>query len=178
MNRHSGLALLAVALFAGCAAGGEPTVSPSTTAQASETIQATPTPTPTPSQEPITVRVTFDGTKCVYEGPRVFLDGTEVLFTFVPTDEWAQHAALIVGDVTPGTTLEEVRADLSSRAAHERPPYLIEYWDSYGPGTFRATMSTMVSGVRPTGGYVVVCVTSPETTDDAFFADLLTIAGG
>jgi hypothetical protein len=176
MSRLSVLASLAVLVLAGCAAAGDPTVTPPPTPEITATTE--PTAAPSPSVEPIAVRVTFDGEQCVYEGPRVFLDGTEVLFTFDPTDEWADHSALIVGYVSRGMSLDEVRADTSSRAAHDQPPYLMSYEASYGPGTVRHTMSSMPFVRRPSSGALVVCLTDPETTDDAFFADLLTIAGG
>lgn len=183
MNRQSGLALLAALLLAGCAAAAEPAATPPATPEVTATIEPTPAPTPSlePSQEPIAVRVTFDGEQCIYEGPRVFLDGTEVLFEFVPIGEWEDHSALIVGDVSPGMTWDWVRTDTDNRAAHDKPTYLIGYELLYGRGILSYTMSSMVRmvrGDRPTAGYLVACLTDPETTDDAFFAELLTIAGG
>lgn len=166
---------MAVLVLAGCTSAGAPTSEPSSPSITPE--PAEPTPVATATAEPVEVRVRFDGEKCVYEGPTVFLDGTKVSFEFEPTAETADTSALVVGPAIAGMNRDEVQADLKDHPAHEEPVWIISYKFVYGPGTVADTISS-VRGAEPVGGYMVVCVTSPETTDATFFAEYLLVAGG
>lgn len=178
MRRLIPFAAVAVLVIAGCTSSGGAPATPEPPSASVPPESAAHTVAPTMTPEPIEVRVTFDGEACVYEGPTVFLDGTRVQFEFVPTDETADISALIVGSVDPGTSSDQIRSDYSTLKASEQPKWFhsTDYKVAYGPGSFEYTMHTAWFG--PVGGHLVACLTSPETTDAAFFAELLAVAAG
>lgn len=165
---------MAALVLAGCTSAGAPTSGPSTSVTPEP---AAPTPATTADAVPLQVRVTFDGEACVYEGPVVFLDGTEVSFEFAPTAETADISALVVGPVVAGVSRDDVEADLKDHPAHLEPTWLMSYEYGYGPTTVAHPISSTWRG-QPVSGYMVACLTSPETTDATFFAELLLVAGG
>jgi hypothetical protein len=175
MRRLITFTSMAVLVLAGCASAGAPTSEPLSSSVTRE--PAEPTPAATATAQPLKVKVTFDGEACVYEGPIVFLDGTEVQFEFDPTAETADISAIVVGPVTAGMSRDEVQGDLKDHPAHVQPKWVMSYEAGYGPTTVAETISSTRNG-QPVGGYLVVCVTSPETTDATFFAELLLVAAG
>ena len=175
MRRLTTLVSAAVLFLAGCTSAGAPTSEPPTPSATPEPSEAAPAATAAP--DPLQVRVTFDGEKCVYEGPPVVPDGTEVRFEFEPTAATADISAIVVGPVIAGMSRDEVEADLQGHPAHIQPRWVSDYNYAFGPGVVAQTISSRRNG-QPVGGYLVVCVTSPETTDATFFAELLLVAAG
>jgi hypothetical protein len=94
--------------------------------------------------------VTFDGTSCTYAGPTEVNAGTRGVFSYAAT---VMGSTLVVWQVEPGTTYEQVIEASGSRYA-DGPPFLY-YWKASEPGSApRQTLSMSLIA----GTYVVSCV--------------------
>jgi len=119
-------------LVAACSAGTTPAV----------TSVPTPTPVPAPaaasvapasatpsaSTAAITAAVSFDGKACTYEGPKDVERGSRITLTLVNTPEATKDgrgAALTIGAIADGTTMEQVAKDTETRVASDVPDYFL-----------------------------------------------------
>ena len=109
----------------------------------------------------VNANVVFDGTVAAYHGPAEVKAGTAVNFTFKSTD-----ALLAIGRVDPGITWEQVVAYTSTA----QPPWLSDVTTSI-VNVKGVTTATLSKGV-----YVVAVLTSPSSTDRAYYATMIRVA--
>jgi hypothetical protein len=159
-------AVLALAACTGSSSTSEPTQSPTKTE---------PPASAEPTRAPLDVRVTFDGEKCIYQGPTVLLDGTVLRVEFVPTVANPDDTALLLAGVLPGTTLDMVLDP--KNLEYTTPPWLVLGYmtQQYGPGTTPYTITSFHQ--EDLGGHFVGCGMK-DSPDDFWPATLLQIAGG
>lgn len=152
------LTVIAMLAFAACSSGASQTPAGSPSPDTASSPAATPTPTASPTPPVVDVVVTFDGTTCAYEGPKVVPDGTVMHWTFTPT----VGSALYIIPVDDGMPPD----DISRGPRPLEPTSTWAYWGLdtriYGPGT--AITTAVVDRVSRQIGYLVGCGTPPETT--------------
>jgi hypothetical protein len=178
-NRMLLAGLLALSV-AGCSTAGA-TPGTASTPQPSIAAAVPSAAAPTPKAAPLEVAVRWDGSKCTYLGPTVILDGTLTRFTFTATG--MVPLMLVIVGVEPGTTWDQIVADLKAGVPADEPPgYVILSGLANIPANSSAlfTISTKVGvGETQVGGYFVGCATGPkpEGTDVMYPAALLQVAG-
>lgn len=175
--------LLALSLAA-CTSGSSPAPtepSPATSAEPSPVTSAEPSAAVSPSAaaEPLALAVTFDGETCTYTGPTVVPEGTLTEFSYAAADG-TEASVLVVGAVLPGTTWEQIVADVGTRAGSDVPDWFsqlsfinVEDGDS-ALYTLRGELG------QSFGGYFVGCATTPESeggSDRMFPAALIELGG-
>ncbi len=180
MRNRVFLAGLLVLSLAECASGAS---SPAPSTATSPPVAASPSiVASTPKTAPLGVEVRWDGSQCTYLGPTVILDGTLTRFTFTSGD--TVPLELIVVGVEPGTTFDQIVADIETHPgqADQPPAYAILMGLANIPPNSSAlfTISSKIWGITPVGGYFVGCATGPkpEGTDMMYPAALLQVAGG
>lgn len=175
--------LLALAVGA-CTVGANPSPTIEPSAEPSVAAASSPAPQATPDVAPLELAVSWDGTKCSYQGPTVIPDGTLTQFTYSVAGEvgLATPILAVVG-VTPGTTWETIVEYAGTHAASDTPDWVILTGFANIPENSSAmfTVSRRAGGDGPdTGGYLVGCATAPAEdggTDVMYPAALLEIAG-
>lgn len=114
---------------------------------------------------PTAAEVTFDGERCLYEGPVTMPAQVELTFEFSPTVE-PEMVALVVGPLKEGYTWEEVLEYSDENPAGDVPPFADPgYQIQYGPGSLVVTMEA--------GEHFVICDTSPTYTNSRHPAALI-----
>ena len=168
MRRLIALASAAVLALAACTGG------PATSAPTQSPKSTEPPASAEPTRAPVDVRVTFDGERCIYEGPTVLLDGTVLRVEYAPTIANPDDAALLLAGVLPGTTLEMVFDETNKD--YTTPPWLVLGYmtQQIGPGTTPYTITSFHQ--EALGGHFVGCFV--KDSDDVWPATLLLIAGG
>jgi hypothetical protein len=169
MRRLIALASAAVLALAAC------TGSPATSTPTQLPAGTEPPASAEPTRAPVDVRVTFDGERCVYQGPTVLLEGTVLRVEYAPTVANPDDTMLLLAGVLPGTTLEMVLDE--ANLEYNVPPWLVLGYmtQQYGPGTTSYTITSFHQ--EPLGGHFVGCG-NEAAPDDYWPATLLLIAGG
>lgn len=115
--------------------------------------------------------VAFDGASCTYSGPAEVNARTMVAFTYAAT---VADSTLIVWQVEPGITYEQVVRAVNTRSSDEPPPWLV-YWEQSAPSDARQQTLSML--LIP-GTYVVSCATNPDTsTGDVLMSTMIRAVG-
>ena len=159
--------LAASALVVACTGAGSPSATPvPVTSDPPAATRDPATPAATARAMLIPATVTFDGTTCTYLGPSVVPLRSVIEWTFETTATTAEERAsweLIVWDVRPEATWEEIVAWAAENTLVQEPPWrwppwstdangrTVENWAADGP--FRSPIEknlTLVScGVKP-----------------------------
>lgn len=175
------LSLILVALLVGaCAAGASPTSAPTTipTASPAAPIKATPTTAPSPTPQAVTAAASFDGKVCTYVGPTDLARGSQVTFSLVNTPaalRGSAGAALAIGAVVDGTTLEDAVKFSATHPATEAPPFALDPLDLAVLYPAEANKGHTVIAAMKANLYLVYAATSPTDTNKSYPCVLLKV---
>jgi hypothetical protein len=140
-----------------------------------ETLTVTETATVAPPaytlSTSVDAQVRFDGESCLYGGPAEVTADTQVAFAYTAT---VANSALIVWQVLPGITYEEISEAVATRAADEPPKWLADYGQSEPVDARQQTLEMPLGE----GMWVVSCATNPETTNQIFMSTVVRAVGG
>ena len=142
--RDAAALIAGVLLLSGCSAATPATTPPAATATPpAATAAASPTPGPAATSSPaaFSARVTFDGTRCVYEGPTVITSPASLTLTYLPTP--AQEGTSLMhmnvrADTTPAVIAKAVADPAAPKVGEGAPDWvLVDSWhNQLGSGSF------------------------------------------
>lgn len=167
MMRYLAALIAGVVVLAGCGAG-TPAATGTSTAGAmslgpSAVTAPSAGPTATASTAAFSARVTFDGTRCVYEGPAVMTSPSSLALTYAPTP--AQEGTSLMhmnvkADTTPAVIAKTVADPNAPKVGEGAPDWvLVDSWNNQlGSGTFTWDVQVWRVGGVVYDRYYIACL--------------------